>query len=184
MDIIIAYWSGSGHTARLAEHVAEGARGSLLDIAVIDEAGWHSLDRAAAIVLGTPTYMGSTAGAFKDFMDKSSDRWTEQRWADKIAAGFTVATYPGGDKLVTLTQLAVFAAQHGMIWVGQGRIGAPVNPEHVGINAGGYWLGLAASSSRDKNVLIDPGDAETARDFGARIAAATRRWTMPGCRDG
>jgi NAD(P)H dehydrogenase (quinone) len=124
--------------------------------------------------------MGSVSAGFKSFMDDSSDRWGEQAWANKIAAVFTVATYPSGDKLVSLTQLAVFAAQHGMIWVGQDQIGAPVNPEQRGINEAGFWLGLAATLSRDKTIMIEPGDAETARLFGARIAMVTHRWLQGG----
>lgn len=179
MEVAITYWSGSGHTRRLAEHVAAGvtdANPVLVNVATMDDAEWQVLDRAAAIVFGAPTYMGSVASGFKAFMDESSDRWAERQWVDKIAAGFTVATYPSGDKLATLTQLVVFAAQHGMIWVGQTEIGAPVVPERPGIDADGSSLGLMARSSRDKSVLIDAGDANTAQLFGRRIASAVRRW--------
>jgi NAD(P)H dehydrogenase (quinone) len=119
--------------------------------------------------------MGSTAAAFDLFLEQASDRWEEMRWADKIAAGFTVATHGSGDKLSALQRMAVFAAQMGMIWVGQAEIGSPVNPENPGINRDGSWLGLMATSSRDKSQLIEPGDLETARRFGARIAAAVHR---------
>ena len=178
MEIAIVYWTGSGHTRRLAEHVATGVgdNAHLIDVADVGQAEWQLLDRAAAIVFGSPTYMGSTSAGFKGFMDESSDRWVNQVWADKIAGGFTVATYPAGDKLVTLTQLAVFAAQHGMIWVGLDQIGEAVDPEQGGMNSDGYCLGLAARSSRDKSLLIDPGDAATAHAFGARITMAAQRW--------
>ena len=178
MEIAIAYWTGSGHTRRLAEHVAAGSGDAarLIDVANMRRTEWDLLDRAAAIVFGAPTYMGSTSAGVKAFMDESSDRWVNQVWADKIAGGFTVATYPSGDKMVTLTQLAVFAAQHGMIWVGLDQIGEKVDPAQGGMNSDGYCLGLGARSSRDKSLLIDPGDAATAHDFGARIAAAARRW--------
>ena len=42
--------------------------------------------------------------------------------------------------------------------------------------ADGSWLGLMATSSTDKSILIPPGDAETARAFGQRIATAVARW--------
>ena len=66
----------------------------------------------------------------------------------------------------------------GMVWVGQTEIGAPVNENQPGINKDGGWLGLMATSSRDKSVLIDPPYIETARRFGARIEAATLRWAQ------
>jgi len=130
-----------------------------------------------AIIFGAPTYMGSVAGGFKAFMDETGELWLERRWANKIAAGFTCAVSTGGDKLNTLMQISVFAAQHGMIWVGQDEIGAPVKKDNAGINMSGVWLGLGATDSVDKGALIDAGDAETARRFGARVADAAMRWS-------
>jgi NAD(P)H dehydrogenase (quinone) len=44
--------------------------------------------------------------------------WFEQRWKDKIAAGFTNSASQSGDKLNVLTDLSIFAAQLSMIWIG------------------------------------------------------------------
>lgn len=177
MTVVIVYCTGAGHTRRLAEHVAEGAGGApLIDVEAMTDADWAALDRADAIIFGAPTYMGSAAAPFKAFMDESSDRWSDQAWADKIAGGFTVATYPAGDKMVVHQQMVVFAAQHGMIWVGQTEMGEKGAPPGEGLNAEGANLGLGATSSADKSRLIDPGDAETARRYGARIAKAAARW--------
>ncbi len=35
--------------------------------------------------------MGSVSGPFKTFMDASSRVWLEQKWKDKLAAGFTIS---------------------------------------------------------------------------------------------
>ena len=157
--IAILYYSGSGHTKRLAEIIAEGIGEKttlLLDATNLSEKDWRFLDQADGIIFGAPTYMGSVSAGFKAFMDESSGRWTKQIWADKIAAGFTVATYASGDKLVSLQQLSVFAAQHGMIWVGQKEIG-PSGSDQAAINWQGSWLGMMATSSRDKAVLMVTG---------------------------
>ncbi|MYM56814.1 flavodoxin family protein [Thalassovita mangrovi] len=180
--IAIPYFTGNGHTLRLAETIAEaagkaGCTASLIDVEKMAAADWQELDDADAIVFGTPTYMGSAATEFKRFMDDTSDRWGDQEWTDKIAAAFTVSIFPGGDKLATLIQLSVFAAQHGMIWVGQDQIGAPVDDGKPGINDSGTWLGLTATSSRDKTQMVQPGDLESARLFGHRIARVARRWS-------
>lgn len=180
MKIAIPYCTGAGHTRRLAEHVASGAGGLLIDVEAMGAADWTTLHAADAIIFGAPTYMGSAAAAFKAFMDESSDVWAAQGWADKIAGGFTVATYPAGDKMNVHIQMAVFAAQHGMIWVGQTEMGEKTAPPGEGLNAEGANLGLGATSSADKTRLIDPGDAETARRFGARIKAAAMRWRVGG----
>jgi NAD(P)H dehydrogenase (quinone) len=183
MRIAIVYFSGAGHTRVLARHVADGidgvdgAHAEQIDVEKMGPGDWTALEEADAIVFGGPTYMGSAAAGFKAFMDASgSDIWTSQLWRDKIAAGFTVATFPSGDKLSTLTQLAVFAAQQSMIWVGLDETGAPVNKSKPGINRDGSSLGLMATSSPDKSLMIGEGDARTAQRFGARIARATRRW--------
>ena len=121
--------------------------------------------------------MGGVTARFKAFMDETGNVWEAQPWRDKIAAGFTVGTNQSGDKLATRQHLAIFAAQHGMIWVGQSLIGPRPTPgAERGINADGSWLGLMATSSTDKSILIPPGDADTARAFGQRIAASVARW--------
>ncbi len=183
-NIAIAYFSGAGHTRRLAEEIANAlgqaeCNARLIDVEVMFRIDWNALASADAILMGSPTYMGSVAGPFKAFMDATSDIWENQGWRDKMAAGFTVAGYPAGDKLATLIQMAVFATQHGMIWVGQDQIGAPVNPDNPGINASGTWMGLAATADADHARKLSEAELETARRFAHRIARAVQRWSPP-----
>ena len=187
--IAVVYCTGAGHTRRLAEAIAGGIAGdagrpaALIDVATLDAdgqaPGWHTLRSAAAIVFGAPTYMGNVAAPFKAFMDATSDFWSDLPWKDRLAAGFTVGSSPAGDKLGTLNTLAIFAAQHGMIWIGQAEIGPPTRrfaPDEPVLNRDGAMLGLTATSSRDKRQLIESGDLATAHAFGQRIAGATARW--------
>ena len=175
--IVIPYYSGAGHTRVLAQAIAEGAgEARVIDIEDITDADWAALDDADAIIFGAPTYMGSSAARYDVFLEEASVRWPDQTWADKIAAGFTVATFPSGDKFSTLMRFCVYAAQMGMIWVGQQEIGAPVHPDRGAVNSQGSWLGLMAMSSRDKDQMVEADDLATARAFGARIAKATARW--------
>lgn len=176
--IAIPYFSGHGHTARLAQAVADGATPArLINIEQMTRADWDALDAAPAIIFGCPTYMGSVAARYAQFLEDASDaRWTVQTWQNKLAAGFTIGTYPSGDKLSTLIRLSIFAAQMGMIWVGATEIGAPVNAGRPGIDRDGSMLGLMARSDPDKSRLISAGDAETARLFGTRLRRAADRW--------
>jgi multimeric flavodoxin WrbA len=65
---------------------------------------------------GTPGAIGVTP--FKSFIEDSIARaWRQQLWRDKLAAVFTNSAGRSGDKLMTLVQFAVFAAQHGMVLV-------------------------------------------------------------------
>lgn len=176
--IVIPYYTGKGHTRVLAEAVAEGAGGArLIDVEKMGAAEWQALDEAEAMIFGAPTYFGSTASGFDHHLIEAVlGRWPEMAWRDKLAGGFTVATYASGDKLSALTRLAVFAAQMGMVWVGQAEIGAPVHPGRGPLKSAGSWLGLTASSSRDKRRMVPEEDLETARLYGARMAAAALRW--------
>ncbi|NRA87696.1 MAG: flavodoxin family protein [Rhizobiales bacterium] len=182
ISIAIPYYSGSGHTRKLAEFVLEGIlnipsiKAELFDISNLSSNSWKKLHEANAIIFGCPTYMGNVSGAFKLFMDETSDFWVEQMWADKIAAGFTVGSSPSGDKLNSLVQMSIFAAQHGMIWVGQNQIGSFYTKDDLRINEAGSYLGLMALSDRDKSKLISDYDARTATLFGERIANATKKW--------
>ncbi|QXT39268.1 flavodoxin family protein [Gymnodinialimonas ceratoperidinii] len=178
--IAIAYFSGAGHTALLARAIAEGAGGAhLIDVTAMTAEDWTALDAATAIVLGAPTYMGSTAARFDLFLEQASDpRWETGAWRDKLAGGFTVACHGSGDKGVALQRLSTFAAQMGMIWVGQSEIGAPVYPDRPGINRDGSWIGLMATQVIGEADILDTGDLETARLYGARLAASARRWAM------
>ncbi len=175
--ICIPYFSADGHAGALARFIGEGAGGArLIDITAMTDADWAALDAATLIAMGTPTYMGSTAARFDMFLEEASTRWQYQEWGDKMAAGFTVAVHPSGDKLSALMRLSVFAAQMGMIWVGQTSIGAPVFPEAAGLNRDGSWLGLMATASGEDNTPISVEDAHTAGQFGARLSTVATRW--------
>ncbi len=177
--ICIAYFSGFGHTARLAREIATGAKGATVlsvDVTQMTAQDWDNLDRADTIVFGAPTYMGSTAAQFGLFLEEAATRWEHGVWQDKLAAGFTVAVHPSGDKLAALQRLSIFAAQMGMIWVGQAETGAPVHPDRGGVNHDGAWLGLTATEQMGTEHDLSEADLETARRFGLRLATASQRW--------
>jgi len=182
--LAIVYHSGFGHTQRVAEHVAEGAAGvegtqvSLQSVEALDLEWLHAAD---AIVFGAPTYMGSASAAFKGFMESTSRLWLQQRWKDKLAAGFTNSGSLYGDKANTLVELCCFAAQHGMVWVGLGLLvngvrGDRDDPRHL--NRLGSSLGLMTQADVDRSPELAPpiSDLETARAFGRRVAELATRW--------
>lgn len=183
--IVIVYHSGYGHTKVQAEAVHRGAAGvggaeALLVAADAYEAHWDDLDAADAIILGSPTYMAGASAPFKAFLDATSSRWAEQRWKDKLAAGFTNSAGFNGDKLATLQQFSLFAMQHGMVWIGLGLL--PGNhtsegsPEDLNRLAG--FLGAMAQSNADQGADIVPAgsDLRTAEHLGRRVAQAALRW--------
>lgn len=182
MNISVLYHSGSGNTQKIAEQILAGAlsiktiKGNLVNVADLKDIDWDCLHQSQALIFGSPTYMGSVSGVFKVFMDQTSDFWIEQKWANKMAAGFTIGTGASGDKLNTLIQLSIFAAQHGMIWIGQNYLGGIYDEENKKINRAGSWLGMMGQSIKDRGNYISEEDSQTAQLFGKRVAEATIRW--------
>ena len=177
--IAIIYHSEKGRTSDIAGEIAKGvetingAKAELLP--VTDLMDFDLLEKCDALVFGCPTYMGSASARFKTFMDASSEAWMQQRWKNKIAAGFTNSYAYSGDKLNVLVQLAVFAAQHGMIWVGNAEMQTGPMPQDI--NRLGSFLGLMTQSDAKVDPVVPPeGDRQTARLFGQRIAEATSRF--------
>jgi NAD(P)H dehydrogenase (quinone) len=179
--IIVVYHSGYGHTGKLAHSVAAGAGAALIAIDAegnLSEADWSRLDNADAIIMGSPTYMGSVSWQFKKFADASSRVWFTQKWKNKIAAGFTNSASINGDKLSTLHYLFTLSMQHSMVWVGTGMM--PANTKEAqrnDVNHLGSYAGAIASTP--SNASVDemlPGDLETGRLFGQRVAETARQF--------
>ena len=179
-NIVVVFHSGYGHTQRMAQAVAEGAGATLLAIdseGNLPEGAWQALNAADAIVLGTPTYMGGPSWQFKKFADASSKPWFTQQWKDKLFAGFTNSATMNGDKLSTLHYLFTLAMQHSGVWVGTGMM--PSNAKAAqrnDVNYVGSFCGAMAQSPSDASPdEMLPGDLETARQFGARVALTAAR---------
>jgi len=107
----IAYHSGFGHTAVLAEAVAAGAReaGAHVRVIAVDkmtDEDWDVLDAADGIVFGSATYMGNVSAGFQTFAEKTGRHCLNGSWRDKVAAGFTNSGAKSGDKVNTLVSLA------------------------------------------------------------------------------
>ncbi|MFJ3804345.1 flavodoxin family protein [Streptomyces sp. NPDC090088] len=176
--VAVAFHSGYGHTAVLAEAVARGAGAAgaevmSIPVDTITEEQWTQLDGADAIIFGSPTYMGTASAAFHTFAEASSQRWAVQQWTDKIAAGFTNSGGKSGDKSSTLGYFATLAAQHGMHWVSLGLLpgwGSTTGSEHD-INRLGYFLGAGAQTPTDLGPdAVHKADIATAEALGARVA--------------
>jgi NAD(P)H dehydrogenase (quinone) len=183
--VAIIYHSVTGTTARLAAAIAEGVdavAGCQSDLLVVqaqdlslgryqNESVLHSLDQADAIVFGAPTFMGGPSGQFKCFADATSERWAEQRWEGKLAAGFTIGSNLNGDQLSTVQYFSVLAAQHSMLWLG---LDIPGGYDPHSRNRLGAQLGLMSQTHTDSVPEID---LTTAQHFGVRIAEKTRLLT-------
>src|ERR1700761_6366413 len=97
--LAIIYFSATGATAQLAEAMERGAA-SIATVTLCRITGeeiisgrfqneWtmQIIDAAAGVAFGSPTYMGGPSAQFKAFADASSERWSAQAWAGKVAVG-------------------------------------------------------------------------------------------------
>jgi NAD(P)H dehydrogenase (quinone) len=185
MLISIVYDSTWGHTAKQAHSVAEGVRrvaGAEARLIAVSEGAvpWDVLEASNAVIFGSPTYNGSPSARFKQFCeDSTKPAWNEMKWRGKVAADFTNSGAQNGDKLHSLISMALFAAQHGMLWVGLDL--KPGNDNSHGsvndLNRMGSWLGAMAQSNGDQGSDTTPikSDLEIAAPLGRRTSQAVRR---------
>jgi multimeric flavodoxin WrbA len=181
MKIAIIYHSGFGHTKVLTDHIALGARKVLPKVITLtsEEATFRLAELAEfdTLVFGSPTYFGNVSAEFKKFMEATGSIWAKQRWKNKLAAGFTNSSSTNGDKINTLINLALFAAQHSMLWIPLGILpkyderGRQL-PEHNGMAS---YLGLMTLSDNAHQEFNEPADLVTAELFGERIALLTKQ---------
>ena len=179
-NTVVVYFSGYGHTKKVAEFVAKGANAKLIAVSAegdITDADWDTLNAADAIIFGAPTYMGNYPWQFKKFADASSKIWFNQGWKDKVFGGFSNSASLNGDKQVTLIALQTLASQHGGIGVSLGL--PPSNTQAAtrqDVNNLGASVGVLVQSPSDAgDEAIPAGDLETARLYGERVAAVAAR---------
>ena len=185
--VTIAFHSRAGHTAAIAEHVQRGAlsidgvEALLIDVSKFDS--WDPFHRSCAIIFGCPTHFGGVSAEMKRFLDATDAFWRQMLWRDKLAAGFTCAGEPSGDKLTVLQQLTIFAGQHGMIWVGvdplKDHASAPRRPQDYN-RQGGYIGAMADADGGVVSATSPPAsDRKTAECLGRRVAMLAAIWHPP-----
>jgi NAD(P)H dehydrogenase (quinone) len=183
-QVSIVYFSGYGHTKRLAEAVRDGAKaaGAKVEFIAIDAEGnipaeaWDTLAASQVIIFGSPTYMGSVSWQFKKFADATSKIWFTMGWKNKLFAGFTNSASLNGDKHSTIAYLVTLAMQHGGIWVGTGMMPSNTKAATRGdLNWLGAATGLMGQSPSDASAEEAPhqGDLDTAKAFAARVVAVS-----------
>ena len=179
--VSIIYFSGSGHTTKLAEAVQHGVASvagvttHLIAISGDDiiKGRYHNdavlaqLEASDAIIFGSPTYMGGPAAQFKAFADATGGKWYTGAWRDKLSAGFTISNGPSGDKLSTLHYFFTLAMQLGMIWIGLPEL--PMNDQ--GINRLSSYSGVMAQAGQESpDVAPNAADKLTGELLGRRVA--------------
>lgn len=140
LDVLVLYYSRSGHTASMARQIARGVesvagvtarirtvpRVSSVTEAIEDEvpaegppyASIDDLVECAGLVMGSPTRFGNMAAPLRYFLDGTSTQWANGTLAGKPAAVFTSTSTMHGGQESTLLSMMLPLLHHGMLMVG------------------------------------------------------------------
>jgi NAD(P)H dehydrogenase (quinone) len=145
MQVLIVYYSLYGHVHRMAEAVAEGARGvsgaevvlrrvpetlpgdviaamgaadAQKAIAHVPVCSVDELVSADAIIFGTPTRFGNMCGQMRQFLDATGQLWAKGALVGKVGSVFaSTATQHGGQES-TILSFHTTLLHHGMLVAG------------------------------------------------------------------
>ena len=139
-QILILYYSTSGHTEKMAQYIARGVESVNGAEAIlrtvppvststqatdppIPDAGapyatLEDLERCDGLALGSPAYFGSMAAPLKHFWDSTSPLWLKGTLINKAASVFTTASTMHGGQEMALINMMVPLLHHGMAILG------------------------------------------------------------------
>jgi len=173
MRVLIVVASGTGRTARMADALAEGARGAEADVLVrkAEEAETADLEAADALVLGCGVHMGGVPSAMSGFFERTAPLWMQGRLQGKLGAAFVSAGAGGrGGAELTLVALHSFMAEQGLLLV-------PMHNRSEGFGtAGCHWGPIAWTSPRAGEAGPTAAHLDACRAHGQNVATCTARW--------
>jgi NAD(P)H dehydrogenase (quinone) len=183
--VAIIYYSATGHTHKLAEAIAAGAKEAGAEVrarlvqelapesAIEQNPAWKAfydqtkgdpraaladLEWADGIILGSPTRFGLISAQLKQFIDTTGGLWFQGKLANKAVAGFTAASNAHGGQEATILSLYHVFYHWGAI------VAAPGYTDQVIFGAGGNPYGSSCTNQPDEAVLAG------ARHMGKRVA--------------
>jgi NAD(P)H dehydrogenase (quinone) len=162
VTVLVAYHSATGHTEKMAEGVAEGARGVPGTQVLLKRVGQvtaEELFSTDALIVGSPVYWSNMAGEVKAFFDNWQFKFgifPEFRMRNKIGGAFTTGGQISGGKEVTM--LTILAAMLGNQMI---------------VVSGGGALG-ASATTEGESPGIDEKELDSAKSLGQRVAEVAK----------
>jgi NAD(P)H dehydrogenase (quinone) len=169
VHVLVAYYSLTGNTEKMAEGVVEGAkrlRGAAVSLKKADEVTKEDLQVADGIILGCPTYYGSIPGKMKVVIDDWSWKMKVD-FTDKVGGAFSTGGGQSGGKEFVTVSLVMFMLSNRMLVAG---------PLYGNDKTGSVWGEVGASAMTGP---LDPGvgegELDSARRLGERVAQLAAR---------
>jgi NAD(P)H dehydrogenase (quinone) len=192
-DILVLYYSRSGHTAQLARLIARGIEevagmharlrqvppvAPVTEVAQPPEpddgapyATKQDLADCAGLALGSPTRFGNMAASLKYFLDSTGAEWASGALVGKPAAVFTSTSTMHGGQESTLLTMALPLLHHGML-----LLGLPFTEAALGATrSGGTPYGASHIAGAAGDNPISDHERELARALGRRLADTARK---------
>lgn len=192
-EILVLYYSRSGHTAQLARLIARGIeevpgmRARLRQVPPVapvteiaqppepeDGAPYvqkQDLLDCIGLAMGSPTRFGNMAAPLKHFLDTTGAEWASGALVGKPAALFTSTSTMHGGQESTLLSMALPLLHHGML-----LLGVPyTEPALTATQSGGTPYGASHLAGTKGDNPISEHERELARALGRRLADTARR---------
>ena len=170
-NILITYYSESGHTSLMAHAVAEGARqipSARIKLLSIDSTHTEDLLWADAIIVGSPVHSANIAASVQAFIRNWP--FQDQPLKDKVGAAFVT-----GGGISAGEELAQMNLIHSMMVFNMIIAGGPAWDQPFGASA---VTGEAPFNQGSDEADIDPRFAGKGRALGERVAAVTAKFVQ------
>lgn len=198
--VLVLYYSMYGHTERMAEAVAEGAREAGAEVAIkrvpelvpeevartagakLDQkapvASPQELDQYDAIIVGSPTRYGRMAAQMANFWDQTGRLWAKGALIGKVGSAFTSTATQHGGQETTLMAIHTMLLHHGMVLVGLPY--AAAGQMRMDEITGGSPYGVTTLAAGDGKRMPSENELEMARWQGRHVARIAARLAGQG----
>jgi NAD(P)H dehydrogenase (quinone) len=197
VEILIVYFSRSGHTAAMAQRIARGveevagARARLRTVPPVapvtqvaappePDSGAPYVQRqdladCAGLVMGSPTRFGNMAAPLKHFLDSTAPEWLAGALVGKPAAVFTSTGTLHGGQESTLLSMMLPLLHHGAVLVGVPYTQPELNTTSSGGTPYGasHWAGVRGEREHSAEEIA------VCRALGRRVAELAVRLAAP-----
>ncbi len=187
-EILVLYYSQSGHVKEMAEHIARGIElvtgctsrlRTVAEISTVCESTKDSipehghlyataddLKQCSGLVMGSPTRFGNMAAPLKYFIDSTSDVWLSGSLIGKPAAVFTATGSLHGGQESTLLSMMLPLLHHGML-----LMGLPYSEKALMTTSdGGTPYGASHLSGSNNERPLSDNEIQLCHALGQRIA--------------
>ena len=195
MKILVVYYSTYGHVHKMAEAVAEGAKGvtgaevtlrrvpETLPPEVLEKMGAveaqkalshvpvctvDELAEADAVIFGTPTRFGNMCGQMRQFLDATGQLWAKGSLVGKVGSVFTSSATQHGGQESTILTFHVTLLHHGFVVVGLPyAFQGQMTLDEI---SGGSPYGASTIAGGDGSRMPSENELEAARFQGRHVA--------------